>query len=118
MAWYRFNQNNTGGKWQGPAMIVGVEAESVADALYIAPRFGLYFNGCDAGLDCKCCGDRWYEPQEYAREDIRGYFDSNQFGLRDQSIKWAQRNNIAMVALYAADGSTEIVTPQNYEVQS
>ena len=26
---------------------------------------GVYFDGCDIGLDCSCCGDRW---SDYADE--------------------------------------------------
>lgn len=59
MKWYEYRQNNTGGRFIGPALYVFVEALNgdVADA--IAERLGIYFNGCYSGQDCSCCGDRW-----------------------------------------------------------
>lgn len=36
--------------------IIGIGDLMFARAIYI----GIYFNGCDTGADCTCCGDRWY----------------------------------------------------------
>lgn len=38
---------------------VFVEAIAVEEANRRAEDIGIYFNGCDKGLDCNCCGDRW-----------------------------------------------------------
>ena len=82
---YRFDQNNSGGKFQNDDMVtlhVIVEADSVKQANTRAEEIGLYFDGVDRGLDCACCGDRWsrqwpdddgferptlygYDPQDY-----------------------------------------------------
>lgn len=64
---YTFSQNNSGGVFdydpdRGICEYVIVEADSVKDAVRRAEDIGLYFNGVDEGLDCECCGDRWYEP--------------------------------------------------------
>ena len=61
---YTFNQNNSGGLFEhdesaGIGYSVAIEATSAKDALRRAEDIGIYFNGCDAGLDCSCCGDRW-----------------------------------------------------------
>lgn len=58
---YHFHQNNSGGSFDGPAINVIVEAINAAHANTIAEEHGLYFDGCDKGIDCGCCGDRWSE---------------------------------------------------------
>lgn len=37
-----------------------VEAMNADQTNGIAEGIGIYFNGCDDGRDCDCCGDRWY----------------------------------------------------------
>ena len=64
---YTYNQNNSGGhfafdKVSGITHLVIIEADSIDHADAIAEDIGLYWNGCDAGIDCPCCGDRWYSP--------------------------------------------------------
>jgi hypothetical protein len=66
MPFYTFNQNNSGGSFDhdpnaGIGYCVCVEAANETDANQRAEQIGLYFNGCDSGMDCDCCGDRWYE---------------------------------------------------------
>lgn len=75
-------QNNSGGsfvtpEWTGPedlggvfnsmegyrteAYDVWVMAESREEANRLAEQYAdVYFNGVDKGLDCDCCGDRWW----------------------------------------------------------
>lgn len=62
--YFRFHQNNSGGSFviddaRGLGVNVWVEAQSAADANARAESIGIYFNGCDSGADCECCGDRW-----------------------------------------------------------
>lgn len=60
---WSFRQNNSGGKWQqGLPVNVIIEATSMQNAISVAKSLGIYFDGVDAGVDCPCCGDRWYEP--------------------------------------------------------
>lgn len=66
MAWFCFTQNNSGGSFDfnekdGITHHVVIEADDASEANYRAGRIGLYFNGCETGSDCPCCGDRWYE---------------------------------------------------------
>lgn len=61
---YTFIQNNSGGHFhhdpkEGIGARVIIEAQNAAHALDRAERIGLYFNGCQDGRDCSCCGDRW-----------------------------------------------------------
>jgi hypothetical protein len=66
MKFFDFRQNNSFGVFRGPARYVVVEAENAADAnkrvLYDVE--GVYFDGCSEGVDCPCCGDRWYRQWE------------------------------------------------------
>lgn len=61
---YHFEQNNSGGHFYtdhkaGMSHHVIIEASSIEQAFSKAEDIGLYFNGCDDGRDCNCCGDRW-----------------------------------------------------------
>lgn len=63
---YEFHQNNSGGfdeidEVAGIGKVVIVEADSANEANAFAERIGLYFHGCQDGIDCDCCGDRWSE---------------------------------------------------------
>lgn len=64
MKFYTYSQNNSGGTFCNPAKYVIVEAPSAHVANAIAEDNGLYFNGCQTGQDCPCCGDRWYKAWE------------------------------------------------------
>lgn len=84
MAWFTFNQNNSGGSFDvdedaGIGQVVFIEANDWRHACDRAESIGIYFNGVEDGLDCECCGDRWYSPQEtgdtpklYGEEFVRG----------------------------------------------
>ena len=64
---FHFSQNNSGGSFIEDDRVGGdviIEADCVKDANKRAVDVGLYFNGCEAGYDCPCCGDRWYELWE------------------------------------------------------
>lgn len=69
MAFYQYRQNNSGGIFDideadGITVFVIVEADSTEDADRRADDIGIYFDGCDSGRDCNCCGDRWYPADE------------------------------------------------------
>lgn len=62
---YVYSQNNSYGRYEGPAKDVYVEANSADEANYIArQKLGLYFD-TNYLVDCDCCGCRWYEVDEY-----------------------------------------------------
>lgn len=76
---YTFTQNNSGGsfkidKEQGINEIVIIEAKNAEEANKRAEDIGLYFDGCEKDLDCSCCGDRWYETDEYYGKDEPCYY--------------------------------------------
>lgn len=62
--WFYFDQNNSGGSFDhepengiGYGLFIEAADSDHADAR--AERIGLYFDGCNEGRDCSCCGDRW-----------------------------------------------------------
>ena len=62
---FEFHQNNSGGHDDidpntGIVKVVVIEAPDCETANNRAESIGLYFDGCDNGRDCLCCGDRWY----------------------------------------------------------
>ncbi len=62
---FEFHQNNSGGDFvfeeaEGITHNVIIEARDGEHANSIAEGIGLYWNGCEDGRDCECCGDRWY----------------------------------------------------------
>ena len=64
---YHFCQNNSGGTFKrdhksGISHHVIVEGTDADDIVSRAEAIGLYWDGCRNGLDCPCCGDRWYRP--------------------------------------------------------
>ena len=58
---YSFRQNNSGGYYTQPAKFIIVkDAKDSEQATEIAMGAGMYLHGTSTGLDCSCCGDRWY----------------------------------------------------------
>lgn len=75
MTFYQYRQNNSGGafdfdKQRGISQHVIVEADTAADADDRAQKIGVYFDGCESGQDCSCCGDRWYEASSYNASEV------------------------------------------------
>lgn len=70
---YEFNQNNSYGRFdvnENVCHILFIEADTYEDAKDKAEELGCYWNGVDNGIDCPCCGDRWYDGDEV---DIEKY---------------------------------------------
>jgi len=72
---YEYSQNNSGGSFsnsekEGIAEYVIIEALNSEHANTRAENIGLYFDGCDNGNDCSCCGDRWYRADESDGSDV------------------------------------------------
>jgi hypothetical protein len=60
MPFYTYRQNNSGGSFSAPAVVVIVSAPSAAQANVAAQDVGVYFDE-DFEIDCECCGTRWDE---------------------------------------------------------
>ncbi len=66
-SFYEFTQNNSGGSFDVDDKLchrLFIEELSEGAAIAKAKDMGVYFDGCDSGIDCDCCGDRWYEPSQ------------------------------------------------------
>lgn len=90
---FTFRQNNSFGVFDVNDNVdhfVIIEAESSSEANDIGEHIGIYFDGVENGIDCECCGDRWYRnygrgtekpeiygksPGEYSHEYIIYYKD-------------------------------------------
>ena len=60
--YFHFSQNNSGGGFDiddNVAHHVIVQAHTAEEANRRAEDIGIYFDGCNYGRDCSCCGDRW-----------------------------------------------------------
>jgi hypothetical protein len=67
LKWFEFTQNNSGGNFTVNGELchrLFVQAATDDQAVEIAEGLGVYFDGCENGMDCPCCGDRWYRPSE------------------------------------------------------
>lgn len=65
MRWFQYRQNNSGGVFIGPIVVL-VQAQNAAEANFRATHYGpVYFDGVEDGRDCECCGDRWSEAYDY-----------------------------------------------------
>lgn len=93
---FYFMQNNSGGDFhfdehRGITCNVVIEAGSPESANELALTKGLYFDGCADGLDCPCCGDRWYAVRHDDVGDDAPSVYGNALGRKIESsfiFKW------------------------------
>lgn len=65
--WYQFDQNNSGGSFDVDKNLchrLFIEGDDYEQAKDKAIELGVYFDGCELGMDCPCCGDRWSDGEE------------------------------------------------------
>jgi hypothetical protein len=65
--WFLFDQNNSGGSFVVDKEVchrVFIEADSEGEAEEKAFYMGIYYDGVMSGMDCPCCGDRWYSADK------------------------------------------------------
>jgi hypothetical protein len=109
MAFYIWNQNNSGGSFDVDDDVshrVVIEADSYELAEARAFDFGIYYNGVDRGRDCDCCGDRWYEGHEVTERDLGG--KTLEEYLQECATKWGMED--PDIILHYADGSKKTFT--------
>lgn len=118
--WYEFSQNNSGGIFQiddSVSVYVLIQATSYVEANNKAEDIGIYFDGCDTGRDCDCCGDRWHE-ERWPMEGFSVYrwkqkkskvFDNVRDYAQERANEdiWAKGGKPSVV-VYFADGSKEL----------
>lgn len=81
MGFYTFGQNNSWGNFlhdelKGIGCNVIIEADNSEDAKGKALSIGIYFDGVEEGIDCECCGDRWYDDS-YTFSDVPTIYGQN-----------------------------------------
>lgn len=102
--WYDFDQNNSGGVFEqndDVSLHVFIQAESADAANQKAEDIGIYFDGCEKGWDCDCCGDRWYRA-DYPMDSFVVYFWKKDNAEYDNISDYAQA--IANDSGWAKDG--------------
>jgi hypothetical protein len=107
---FTFDQNNSGGVFDLTDDVthwVIIEAEDAAEANAKLEHLGGYFDGCESGRDCSCCGDRWYaQMDEDAGEPepmIYGHTPSEY--VTDRPFMWMPEGK--EVVVHYADGRKE-----------
>lgn len=95
---YLFDQNNSGGSFVVNDKLchrLFIEADSAEEAVSIAENLGCYWDGVDNGIDCPCCGDRWYRSCEEVNMDKyreEGYVVSVYDGIYKNTVaEWNRR---------------------------
>ena len=108
---YEFHQNNSGGSFvfnEDLSYKVIIEARSADEANRKAEEIGIYFNGCDDGTDCSCCGDRWYPADGYGASDTADTF------IDPKWTWWTDKDGTYMVIHYL-DGRKERIKKKGEE---
>ena len=108
LLWFTFRQNNSGGVFTEPAITVCIEAAHTSDAVKKAEDLGLYFDGCDTGRDCSCCGDRWSVPYEEGTEEPTLYGEAVREAVKTKPRwgSWAKKDIPDFLLVYT-DGKQE-----------
>jgi len=89
---YEITQNNTGGSFDVNDKVchrLFIEADSKDEATNIAESLGCYWNGVDSGIDCSCCGDRWYGSNELDFDGINTKWNGYEYAKwlkKDESV--------------------------------
>lgn len=85
MPFFTYHQNNSGGFFvidpdAGVSHNVIIEADSVRYAdEYAKTALEIYFDGVEKGIDCMCCGDRWYRLSSTG-DDTPSVYDGHTLG--------------------------------------
>jgi hypothetical protein len=101
---FHFNQNNPGGRFDVDNKVahhVIIEAIDANHANQRAESIGIYFDGCSKGMDCDCCGDRWYAQwHDEKGMDVPMIYEESPEGFRDFFTK----PNEPVCHIYYLDG--------------
>ncbi len=107
---FAYGQNNSGGVFDLTDDVthwVIIEAVDAAEANAKLEHLGGYFNGCESGRDCDCCGDRWYEQSHEDAGDpmplIWGQTPAEY--VADRTYLWMPKGK--EVVVHYADGRKE-----------
>jgi hypothetical protein len=78
-----------------------IEANDLQQAIQIAEKNGIYFDGVSKGLDCDCCGDRWLNsPEEY--DDLDSF-------LTDKKVRFLIGFDSSIANVFHSSEKTSII---------
>jgi hypothetical protein len=89
---FELTQNNSGGSFDVTDKVchrIIIEANSSEEADSIAEDLGVYWNGVEEGMDCSCCGDRWYGSNEIDLDRINTKWNGYEYSVwleKDQDV--------------------------------
>lgn len=109
---WHFRQNNSGGNFTQNNWLdvhVVIEAKSAAHANERAKKIGIYFDGVDEGIDCGCCGDRWYPASGV------GYSEPAVYSVPVR--KYRTPRGIERIKLHWLDSSLETIKAPEGELE-
>lgn len=102
--YFHYSQNNSGGSFDiddSVAHHVIIQATSAQHADQIAIDIGIYFNGCESGANCSCCGDRWYSARGDDGTEAPLIYDTDPANYKDMFAKSGK----PVCHVYHLDGS-------------
>lgn len=108
MSFFKFRQNNSGGSFDiddKVTIAVWIEADSFDEANAKAESIGIYFDGCESGMDCDCCGDRWSAMDDWntpEEQPVESKYDS--FWVRE---------GVPYTYIYLKDGTKKTWTKES-----
>ena len=116
MPFFHFSQNNSGGSFDyserdGVTHHVVIEAADADGANVVAASKGLYFDGSAAGVDCPCCGDRWYQAS--GKGDERPSVYGEPLGEKTGNFFSSWMPPGREIVVHYADGRTAWFKPDN-----
>lgn len=94
---YEVSQNNSGGSFVVNDKVchrLFIEASSEEESLSIAEDLGCYWNGVSEGMDCECCGDRWYGSDEIDFDKINNKWNGYEYAAYLSSYNESVENLI------------------------
>lgn len=86
LKFFEWSQNSPGGSFDVDnkiTHIIIIQSKTYEDAEKKAFELGVYYNGSSEGIDCSCCGDRWYEGQEIELPERMGYFMTKEILIKN-----------------------------------
>lgn len=110
---YKYRQNNSWGQFYSDVLFYFIEAKDVNEANKRAEEeTEIYFNGCNLGIDCPCCGDRWRTKDEFSNLYEYEVFDNKEKildKLSERTLMLKSNKHMSMVILHQ-DGFAEKIT--------
>lgn len=105
---YTFRQNNSGGAFaltDDLTRFVIIEATSKEQACDKLIALGAYFDGCEMGRDCSCCGDRWNTCCDESETPLVSGRAADQYGNGEWEHRWMKPSR--EIVIHYEDGKKE-----------